>query len=67
MGICSGDFVFVGDVGRPDLLESAAGVEGMMEESARILYKSLDNSKTWHPMFRFGLAMEPVVLVVEKP
>ena len=28
MGICSGDFVFVGDVGRPDLLESAAGVKG---------------------------------------
>src|SRR5699024_3234326 len=25
MGILSGDFVFVGDVGRPDLLESAAG------------------------------------------
>ncbi len=45
MGICSGDFVFVGDVGRPDLLESAAGMTGMMEESARILYKSLDKFK----------------------
>ncbi|MEL0010630.1 MAG: MBL fold metallo-hydrolase, partial [Bacteroidota bacterium] len=45
MGICSGDFVFVGDVGRPDLLESAAGMEGVMEESARVLYKSLDRFK----------------------
>ncbi|NBW71077.1 MAG: MBL fold metallo-hydrolase, partial [Bacteroidetes bacterium] len=45
MGICSGDFVFVGDVGRPDLLESAAGMEGVMEESARVLYKSLDKFK----------------------
>jgi hydroxyacylglutathione hydrolase len=25
MGVITGDFVFVGDVGRPDLLESAAG------------------------------------------
>jgi len=31
----------VGDVGRPDLLESAAGQEGMMEPSARTLYESL--------------------------
>ena len=45
MGICSGDFVFVGDVGRPDLLESATGMEGVMEESARVLYKSLDRFK----------------------
>ena len=30
-GYCSGDFIFVGDVGSPDLLESAAGMEGMME------------------------------------
>jgi len=28
MGIASGDFVFVGDVGRPDLLETAAGQRG---------------------------------------
>ncbi len=37
----TGDFIFVGDVGRPDLLESAAGVQGMMEPSARILRESL--------------------------
>lgn len=40
MGIVTGDFVFVGDLGRPDLLESAAGIEGMMEPSARRLYGS---------------------------
>ena len=41
MGLLSGDFIFVGDVGRPDLLESAAGQVGIMEPSARTLYKSL--------------------------
>ena len=41
MGIFTGDFVFVGDVGRPDLLERAAGVEGTMEASARALFRSL--------------------------
>ena len=41
MGMLSGDFVFVGDVGRPDLLERAAHVEGTMERSARQLYASL--------------------------
>ncbi len=42
MGLASGDFVFVGDLGRPDLLESAAGVAGQMEPSARSLFHSLD-------------------------
>lgn len=41
MALLSGDFIFVGDVGRPDLLESAAGQEGAMEGSARVLYDSL--------------------------
>lgn len=41
MGIFTGDFVFVGDVGRPDLLEKAANVAGTMESSARTLYASL--------------------------
>ncbi len=40
MGIASGDFVFVGDLGRPDLLETAAGVAGAREPSARRLYRS---------------------------
>jgi hydroxyacylglutathione hydrolase len=37
----TGDFVFVGDVGRPDLLEKAAGVAGTMEDAARTLFRSL--------------------------
>jgi hydroxyacylglutathione hydrolase len=41
MGILSGDFVFVGDVGRPDLLERAAKVANTMEVGARALFKSL--------------------------
>lgn len=41
MAAFTGDFIFVGDVGRPDLLESAAGVAGAMEPSARRLYHSL--------------------------
>lgn len=45
MGILSGDFVFVGDVGRPDLLETAAGQVGVMEGSAKTLYKSIEQFK----------------------
>jgi hydroxyacylglutathione hydrolase len=41
MGILTGDFVFVGDVGRPDLLERAAGVANTMEAGARTLFHSL--------------------------
>lgn len=41
MGILSGDFVFVGDLGRPDLLESAAGEAGAMEPAAKKLFESV--------------------------
>ncbi|HRJ71931.1 MAG TPA: MBL fold metallo-hydrolase [Terrimicrobiaceae bacterium] len=41
MLLATGDFVFVGDVGRPALLETAAGVKGVMEPSARQLRASL--------------------------
>ncbi len=41
MGILTGDFVFVGDVGRPDLLERAAGVGNTMVAGARTLFQSL--------------------------
>jgi hydroxyacylglutathione hydrolase len=41
MGIFTGDFVFVGDVGRPDLLERAAGYSDTMEDGARQLFRSL--------------------------
>jgi len=43
MGIFSGDFVFVGDLGRPDLLESAAGQVGAMRPSAQTLYRSVQS------------------------
>ncbi len=41
MAMLSGDFLFVGDAGRPDLLEQAAGLEGTQEAGARALYRSL--------------------------
>ncbi|GHO93130.1 MBL fold hydrolase [Reticulibacter mediterranei] len=41
MGLFTGDFLFVGDVGRPDLLERAAGLTGTMEVGARMLFHSL--------------------------
>ncbi|MEQ1692186.1 MAG: rhodanese-like domain-containing protein, partial [Gemmatimonas sp.] len=41
MGVLTGDFVFVGDVGRPDLLERAAGFANTMQDSARTLFHSL--------------------------
>jgi hydroxyacylglutathione hydrolase len=41
IGVATGDFVFVGDLGRPDLLEQAAGMHGVQEPSARNLYASL--------------------------
>lgn len=42
----TGDFVFVGDVGRPDLLEKAAGYKGTMEKGARQMFHSLRRFKT---------------------
>ncbi len=45
IGVVTGDFVFVGDVGRPDLMEKAAGFEGTMAESARQLFASLQSFK----------------------
>lgn len=48
MGAITGDFIFVGDVGRPDLLERAAGVAGTMESGARQLFQSLQAFKR-HP------------------
>ncbi|EIM75730.1 rhodanese-like protein [Nitritalea halalkaliphila LW7] len=37
----TGDFVFVGDVGRPDLLEQAAGIKGTQEIGAEQMFDSL--------------------------
>jgi hydroxyacylglutathione hydrolase len=45
MGALTGDFIFVGDVGRPDLLERAAKMKGTMEDSARALFTSIQRFK----------------------
>ncbi len=39
--IFTGDFVFVGDIGRPDLLEKAAGLIGTKEVGAKQMFRSL--------------------------
>jgi hydroxyacylglutathione hydrolase len=41
IALASGDFIFVGDVGRPDLLETAAGAIGTMLPAARAQYTSI--------------------------
>ena len=41
MAMLSGDFLFVGDAGRPDLLEQAAGMAGTQEAGARQLFRSM--------------------------
>ena len=41
VGAFTGDFIFAGDVGRPDLLERAAGISGTMDTAARQLFRSL--------------------------
>ena len=50
----TGDFIFVGDVGRPDLLEKTAGQIGSQEVGAKQLYHSIetflklpDNTEIW--------------------
>lgn len=45
IGAFTGDFVFVGDVGRPDLLEKAAGVKDTMKKGAEELYDSIQRFK----------------------
>lgn len=40
--IFTGDFIFVGDVGRPDLLEKAAAISGTKEEGAKDMFQSLE-------------------------
>jgi hydroxyacylglutathione hydrolase len=38
----TGDFVFVGDIGRPDLLEKAAGMVGTQNKGAEQMYQSIN-------------------------
>lgn len=47
MGVATGDFVFVGDLGRPDLLESAAGFQGKADPSAHRLYQTVQKFMNW--------------------
>ena len=49
MGVFTGDFVFVGAVGRPDLLERAVRQSGTMEKGARQLFASLRRFKAALP------------------
>ena len=46
MGLFTGDFVFVGSIGRPDLLEEAAGMVGTAEIGARDLFRSIARFKS---------------------
>ena len=43
IAIASGDFLFVGDLGRPDLLETAAGQQGAREPAARQLFRTVQH------------------------
>lgn len=49
VGAFTGDFIFVGDVGRPDLLERAAKVEGTMRAGAAQLFASLQRFVARYP------------------
>lgn len=45
MGIFTGDFVFVGAIGRPDLLEKAAGVADTAVAGAQAMFQSVQRFK----------------------
>ncbi|HEV8124816.1 MAG TPA: rhodanese-like domain-containing protein [Gemmatimonadales bacterium] len=46
MGAITGDFLFVGDVGRPDLLEKAVKVSGSAATAAATMFESVQKFKT---------------------
>lgn len=45
IGLFTGDFVFAGDIGRPDLLEKAAGIKGTADAGAKVMYTSVERFK----------------------
>lgn len=45
LGLFTGDFVFVGDVGRPDLLEKAAGIQNTSVKGAEAMFESIKRFK----------------------
>ncbi|WP_411842414.1 MBL fold metallo-hydrolase [Salinicoccus sp. HZC-1] len=47
MGVFTGDFLFVGDIGRPDLLEEAAHMEGTTEKGANDMYESIKKLESY--------------------
>ena len=49
IGIFTGDFLFVGDVGRPDLLEKSVGVQDSAEKGAKEMFQSLKRLKDFDP------------------
>jgi hydroxyacylglutathione hydrolase len=46
VGALTGDFLFVGDIGRPDLLEVAAGAAGTTREAAGALFDSVQRFRS---------------------
>ncbi len=50
MGIFTGDFVFVGSIGRPDLLESAAGVIGSARRELDSFIAQSNDSKVFRSL-----------------
>lgn len=46
MGVFTGDFLFAGDIGRPDLLEEAAGLIGTKEPGARRQFATVRRFKS---------------------
>lgn len=50
--IFTGDFVFVGDIGRPDLLEKAAGMLGTQEKGAKQMYQSVQRFASLAPFIQ---------------
>lgn len=46
MMLITGDCLFVGDVGRPDLLETAVGFDGTSEQGARQQFRNIQRFKT---------------------
>jgi hydroxyacylglutathione hydrolase len=47
IGLFSGDFLFVGDIGRPDLLEAAVGQAGTKEIGARQQFQNIQRARQW--------------------
>ena len=47
IGMFTGDFLFVGDVGRPDLLEEAAGMAGTKDAGARQQFHTVQGIRSY--------------------